>query len=84
MKDNGLVDVKTKTIRAPFVLASASDALHLLQEGAGAYRAVVASLGEAESAKAWSNVYECLKGFAAAGRVETELEVIIGSGAEKT
>ncbi|WP_245283589.1 hypothetical protein [Bradyrhizobium sp. URHD0069] len=42
IKDSGLEDVKTEVVRATLVLPSASDALTLMQEAAGAYRAVVA------------------------------------------
>jgi ubiquinone/menaquinone biosynthesis C-methylase UbiE len=82
MKDSGLGDVKTEVVRAPLVLPSASDALQLMQEAAGAYRGVVADLGDAEKSKAWSEVYECLKQFEAISGFETELELLIGSGAK--
>jgi hypothetical protein len=52
-----------------------------MQEAAGAYRAVVAGLSDAEKSKAWSEVYECLKQFEASGSFDTELDLIIGSGA---
>lgn len=81
MKGSGLGDVKTEAVRAPLVLPSASDALQLMQEAAGAYRAVVADLSDAEKSKAWSEVYECLKQFEASDGFQTELELIIGSGA---
>jgi hypothetical protein len=50
-----------------------------MQEAAGAYRAVVANLSDAEKSMAWNEVYECLKQFEAGGGFETELELIIGS-----
>jgi ubiquinone/menaquinone biosynthesis C-methylase UbiE len=81
MSGSGLGDVKTKPVRAPLVLPSASDALQLLQEAAGAYRVVVADLSDAEKLKAWSEVHECLKQFGASGGFQTELELVIGSGA---
>jgi ubiquinone/menaquinone biosynthesis C-methylase UbiE len=82
MKDGGLGDVKTQTVRAPLVLPSASDALQLMQEAAGAYRAVVANLSPAEQSKAWSEVYQCLRQFEAGGGFKTEFDLIIGSGAK--
>jgi hypothetical protein len=82
MKDSGLGDVKTEFVRASLALPSASDALQLMQEAAGAYRAVVASLGDAEKSNAWSEVYERLKLFEASGGFTTELELLIGSGAK--
>ena len=81
MSGSGLVDVQTKAVRALLALPSASDALQLLQEAAGAYRAVVAELSDTEKSKAWSEVHECLKQFEASGGFQTELELIIGSGA---
>jgi ubiquinone/menaquinone biosynthesis C-methylase UbiE len=84
MKDSGLEDVKTQAVRASLALPSASDALKLMQEAAGAYRAVVADLSDAEKSKAWSEVHECLKQFEseASGGFETGFELMIGSGAK--
>jgi ubiquinone/menaquinone biosynthesis C-methylase UbiE len=81
LNDTGFGDVTAKVLRAPLGLPSACDALSLLQEAAGAYRAVVADLSETGKAKAWDEVYESLQQFEASGRFETELELIIGSGA---
>jgi ubiquinone/menaquinone biosynthesis C-methylase UbiE len=84
MKDTGFADVKTETVRAPLVLPSASEAVRLMQEAAGAYRAVVADLSEEARSKAWSDVHVCLKQYEAGDRFETELEFFIGSGARPT
>jgi ubiquinone/menaquinone biosynthesis C-methylase UbiE len=82
MKDSGLEDVKTQAVRASLALPSASDALKLMQEAAGAYRAVVANLSDAEKSRAWSEVHQCLKQFEGSGGFETEFELMIGSGAK--
>jgi ubiquinone/menaquinone biosynthesis C-methylase UbiE len=81
IKDSGLADVKTRTVRAPLRLPSVSAALEMMQQAFGAYRAVVAGLGDAEKSKAWGEVYQCLKQFEMGGVFETEFEFIIGSGA---
>jgi ubiquinone/menaquinone biosynthesis C-methylase UbiE len=81
MKDSGLEDVKRVIVRAPLVMPSASDALKLMQEAAGAYRAVVADLTDAHKSKAWGEVYECLRHFEASRGFETELELVLGSAA---
>lgn len=81
MKDSGFGDVKIEVVRASLVLRRASDAMQLMQEAAGAYRAVVADLSEEDRTKAWSEVHECLKQFESEDRFETELEFFIGSGA---
>jgi ubiquinone/menaquinone biosynthesis C-methylase UbiE len=82
MKDSGLEDVKTEVARASLALSSAADALQLMQQAAGAYRAVVADLGDAEKSSAWSEVHDCLKQFETGGGFTTEIEVLIGSGAK--
>ena len=81
MKDNGFVGVETNTMRPQLALPSVSDALRLLQEGAGAYRAVVADLSDKAKSMAWEEVHECLTQFEVGGSFKTELEVVIGSGA---
>jgi hypothetical protein len=81
MKDSGFVGVEMNTMRVRLALPNVSDALRLLQEGAGAYRAVVADLSEEAKAKAWEEVHECLTQFEVGSSFETGLEVVIGSGA---
>lgn len=81
LKDSGFEAVKTEPVRAPLRLPSASDAVQLLQEAAGAYRAVVADLGEEDRSRAWSEVHECLKQFESGNGFAAELAFVIGSGA---
>ena len=81
MRDSGFADVETKTVRARLTLPSAREGLRLLQEAAGAYRAVVADLGDEAKARAWGEVLECLKQFESGGDFEAQLEAIIGAGA---
>ena len=83
MKDSGLADVETRTVRAPFALPSAADALEMMQQAFGAYRAVVAELADADKSRAWGEVYECLKEFESTRGFETEFEFTIGSGAKQ-
>jgi ubiquinone/menaquinone biosynthesis C-methylase UbiE len=82
-KDCGLVDVKTTIVRAPLSLSSASDALAMMQEAFGGYRAVVANLSDAEKSRAWADVFECLKQFETDRGFNTEFEFVIGSGAKR-
>ncbi len=53
----------------------------MMQQAFGAYRAVVADLSDAEKSRAWGEVYECLTRFETGRGFETELEFIIGAGA---
>ncbi|MDQ4053627.1 MAG: methyltransferase domain-containing protein [Actinomycetota bacterium] len=81
LSESGLTNVTTSTVRAPFRLPSADDALLMFQEAAGAYRAVVAHLAEADRAAAWADVRDNLLQFETPDAFEAELEFVIGSGA---
>jgi SAM-dependent methyltransferase len=77
---SGLADVEARVVRAPLRLASAAEALEMMQQAFGAYRAVVADLGPQARAAAWSEVGECLGQFEGQEGFHTELELMIGSG----
>ena len=83
LNTSGLANVDTRTVRAVLKLPSTSQALEMMQQAFGAYRAVVAELGEAERSKAWLEVQECLKQVESADGFKTEFEFIIGSGARR-
>lgn len=82
LTDGGLEDVRTQVVGGTLRLASADDAVHLFQEAAGAYRAVVADLPEADQAAAWADVRDRLTHYESSNGVEAELEFLIGSGAK--
>lgn len=82
MADRGLADVTTRIVRASLSVPDASLALQMMQQAFGAYRAVVADLGDEERARAWDEVRELLTRFETAQGFEAELEFVIGSGAE--
>jgi hypothetical protein len=84
MMESGLVDVQTKIIRAPLRLPSVSTALEMMQQAFGAFRAVVADIGDEERSKAWAEVYACLKHFGRSTGFEAEFEFVIGSGAKSS
>ena len=81
LADSGLVDVKASVVRAPLRLSSAAEALEMMQQAFGAYRAVVADLDPVARAAAWSEVGECLRQFEDHEVFHTEVELMIGSGA---
>ena len=81
VRESGFEDVETRTVQADIVMPSADDAVNLMQEAAGAYRAVVADLDEEARTRAWAEVRECLGQFATQGRFESRLEAIVVSGA---
>jgi ubiquinone/menaquinone biosynthesis C-methylase UbiE len=81
LRDGGLSDVRTRTLTASLRLDSTGDALAMMQEAFGAYRAVVAGLGEAEQRAAWAEVGKVLAAFETEGRFEAAFELIVASGA---
>jgi ubiquinone/menaquinone biosynthesis C-methylase UbiE len=81
--DCGFSDVETKVVRAPLRLSSAAEALEMMQQAFGAYRAVVADLSSDARSDAWSDVFECLKDFEDDNGFQVELEFLIGSGATR-
>ncbi|MEK9661356.1 MAG: class I SAM-dependent methyltransferase [Alphaproteobacteria bacterium] len=83
LSDAGLGDVRTKVVCASLNLPSASDALHMIQQAFGAYRAVVADLDETARNAAWLDVASSLADMENHHGFSTQLEFIIGSG-EKT
>jgi ubiquinone/menaquinone biosynthesis C-methylase UbiE len=82
LSDSGLADVEAKVVRASLRLASAAEALEMMQQAFGAYRAVVADLDPETRAAAWSEVGECLMQFESQEGLHAELEFMIGSGAK--
>jgi ubiquinone/menaquinone biosynthesis C-methylase UbiE len=84
MKDSGLVHVQTKPVTAWLSLPNASQALEMMQEAFGAYRAVVADLSDAEKSRAWGAVYECLKQFEGVDGFKTQFEFLIGLGSKRS
>ncbi len=80
MVECGYCDVTTRVTGAKLQLASASEALEMMQDAFGVYRAVVAELSEEMQNAAWSEVGEFLKQFENSEGWETDLEVLIASG----
>ena len=82
LRDGGLADVRTKTIRASLSLPSVHETLEMMQEAFGAYRAVILDLSDAKRSAAWGDVSKCLRQFETDGAFATEFEFVIGSGSK--
>ena len=82
LASSGLSDVNSKIVRAPIRLASAAEALEMMQQAFGAYRAVVSDLSPEARSAAWSEVGECLGEFERGNGFEVEVEFVISSGAK--
>ncbi len=81
LTDSGFRDVRIEKARAPLRLPGASDALQMMQQAFGKYRAIVSDLDDRERSDAWAEVHEYLKQFDAGSGFDSELELIMGSGA---
>jgi len=82
LRNSGLMDVRTRVVRAPLRLESSSVALEMMQEAFGAFRAVVSNLSEPARADAWGEVAECIRQFETGSGFEAQFEFLIGSGAK--
>lgn len=82
LESSGFSDVTTVIVRASLSLPSVDDALEMMQQAFGAYRAIVADLSESQRSDAWAEVRKSLRQFENDGRFETELEFVIGTGAK--
>jgi ubiquinone/menaquinone biosynthesis C-methylase UbiE len=80
LADSGLTEVETRLVRAPLRLASAAQALEMMQQAFGAYRAVIADLDDDARAAAWSEVGDYLMRFEDDEGFHTEQELMIGAG----
>jgi SAM-dependent methyltransferase len=63
LMESGFIGVEQRTLTVPLRLPSAAEALAMMQEAFGAYRAVVSDRPEAVRAAAWAEVAEALKSF---------------------
>lgn len=77
---SGFIDVEQRAIAVSLRLPSAAEALAMMQEAFGAYRAVVADCPEAVRAAAWAEVAETLKSFESSTGFAAEGEVLAAAG----
>jgi ubiquinone/menaquinone biosynthesis C-methylase UbiE len=80
LSDAGFSDIRAEVVRASLRLDSSAEALEMMRQGFGAYRAVIADLSPEARAAAWSDVGECLRQFEGDDGFRVELEFSIGSG----
>lgn len=80
LADSGFVDVEQRTLALPLRMPSAAQALTMMQEAFGAYRAVVSASPEAVRVAAWAEVAEALKTFATPAGFVARAEVRVAAG----
>jgi hypothetical protein len=78
--DSGFVDVEGRTVALVLRMPSATQALTMMQEAFGAYRAVVSECPEAVRVAAWAEVAETLGTFETAMGFCAPAEVLVVAG----
>jgi ubiquinone/menaquinone biosynthesis C-methylase UbiE len=81
LADAGFVDVEQRTLALPLRMASAAQALAMMREAFGAYRAVVSDAPEAVQHAAWAEVGQTLQAFETATGFEAPTEVRVAAAA---
>jgi hypothetical protein len=78
---SGFVGVEQRMVAVPLRMPSAAQALTMIQEAFGAYRAVVSDCPEAVRAAAWAEVAGTLRAFDGTAGFVGPAEVVVAAGA---
>lgn len=76
----GYVDIRQRTFAVPLRMASAAQALELMREAFGAYRAVLSDAPEDVRVSAWAEVAKTLEAFETPEGFEAPMEVLVAAG----
>jgi ubiquinone/menaquinone biosynthesis C-methylase UbiE len=77
--DSGFVDVEQRTLSLPLRMQSAAQALEMMQEAFGAYRAVLSDSSEAVRGAAWAEVADTLTTFETQTGFVAPAEVLVAA-----
>jgi SAM-dependent methyltransferase len=80
LADSGFVDVEQRTLALLLRMPSAAQALVMMQEAFGAYRAVISDCAKAVREAAWAEVAEMLKTFETVAGFVVPAEVLVAAG----
>jgi SAM-dependent methyltransferase len=78
--DSGFVGIEQRTLALALRMPSAAQAVAMMQEAFGAYRAVVSNCPEAVRVAAWAEVAETLRTFETATGFVAPTEVLVAAG----
>ena len=81
--DGGLAAVEQRTVTAPLRMPSAAQALAMMQEAFGAYRAVITDRSSDVQEAAWAEVARTLAGFETPREFVAPAEVLIVAGTNR-
>ncbi len=82
LAQSGFIEFVKHEIEIAFEVPSAAEALQMMQEAFGAYRAVVSDLSEAARAAAWAEVGETLQTFETDRGFIAPAEILVAAGAK--
>ncbi|MDH5708923.1 MAG: methyltransferase domain-containing protein [Hylemonella sp.] len=77
--ESGYADVEQRTMTVPLRMASAAQALEMMREAFGAYRAVVSDQPKSVQTAAWAEVEQMLKGMESATGFEASAELLVAA-----
>ncbi|HEY3303181.1 MAG TPA: methyltransferase domain-containing protein [Candidatus Binatia bacterium] len=80
LADSGFVGIEQRAFSLPLRMSSATQALAMMQEAFGAYRAVISDSPEAVRAAAWEEVGASLKTFETSTGFVAPAEVLVAAG----
>ena len=80
LSDGGFARVERRVLQATLRVPSAAQALAMMQEAFGAYRAVIDDSPEAVRSAAWKEVAESLKTFETATGFAAQSEALVAAG----
>ena len=76
----GYIDTRVEQVVARMSIASVGDALTMMQEAFGAYRAVLADLDDEKRDVAWNEIRDCIGQFSGQGGVSADMTFLLASG----
>lgn len=76
----GYIDTRVEQVVARMSIASVGDALTMMQEAFGAYRAVLADLDDEKRDVAWGEIRDCIGQFSSQGSVNADMTFLLASG----
>ena len=80
-QEAGYSNVEVEPIVTRLSIASVDDALTMMQEAFGAYRAVLADLDDEKRGAAWREIRDCLEEFSSRGGFNADMTLLLASGA---
>ena len=80
----GYSDIRVEKLVAQLSIASIDDALTMMKEAFGAYRAVLAEVDDAKRVMAWDEIRSCLEQFSGPDGVRADMTFLLASGSNSS